>query len=214
VRRIALTATLGLLLWSAPAAAESPPGCSESALHAEAHRARVWRYSWLGINGALMVGAFVAVPLVEQEERPDWVVSGAGSAINLATTWLWPLRVESAEAELEALPPSQRARHVRRLVLESSADAHERVRWYWHLANFGVSALAGGIIAFGYGHYQSGLITTVAGTAIGSIQIFTQPTTLPTSCGAAQLSLSPRFSLLRAPDQSLTGATLSVTGAF
>ena len=50
----------------------------------EARRARIWRYSWLGINAALMIGSFVAVPLVDDAERPDWVVSGAGSAINLA----------------------------------------------------------------------------------------------------------------------------------
>jgi len=172
-----------LLLWAEPAAAEEPRACTEQMIRDEAHRARVWRYSWTGINAALMIGAFVAVPLVDKEERPDWIVSGAGSAINVATTWFLPLRVESAEEELDALPSSERPRHVRRLVLESAEDQHARVTWPWHLLNFGVSALGGGIIAFGYGHYESGLITTLAGTAIGSTQIFTQPTNLPRTCG-------------------------------
>jgi hypothetical protein len=213
MRCLALTATLGLLSWAAPAAAQSPE-CGEQALSDEAHRARVWRYSWMGINGALMAGAFVAVPLVKKEERPDWIISGAGSAINLATTWFWPLRVESAEEELDALPAAERPKQLRRLLLESAEDEHDRVTWPWHLANFGVSALAGGIIAFGYDHYISGLITTLSGTAIGSIQIFTQPTNLPRSCGAVKLTLSPSFSLLRAPDMSPTGAVLSLSGTF
>jgi hypothetical protein len=215
MRHFFLSLAMGLLLlWAAPAAAEKPPACAEQTLHDEAHRARFWRYSWTGVNAALMIGAFVAVPLVNKEERPDWVVSGAGSAINVAATWFWPLRVESAEEELAALPVGERARHVRRLVLESAEDEHARVTWPWHLANFGVSAILGGIIAFGYGHYESGLITTLAGTAIGSTQIFTQPTRLPLTCPAAQLTLSPTFMLLRAPDLSPTGAALSLTGTF
>jgi hypothetical protein len=220
MRRTFLSLALGSsLLWVQPAAAEQPRVCDERMIRDEAHRARVWRYSWAGINAALMIGAFVAVPLVDKEERPDWVVSGAGSAINVATTWFWPLRVESAEDELDALPPAERARHVPRLVLESSEDEHDRVTWHWHLANFGVSALGGGIIAFGYGHYESGLLTTLAGTAIGSTQIFTQPTNLPRTCVApaparSRLTLSPSFTVLRAPDQSPSGGALSITGTF
>jgi hypothetical protein len=171
------------------------------------------------VNAALMIGAIVAVPLVDKEERPDWIVSGAGSAINVATTWFLPLRVEAAEEELDALPASERPRHLPRLVLESAEDEQDRVTWPWHVINFGVSALGGGIIAFGYGHYESGLITTLGGTALGSAQIFTQPTGLPRTCPAAQrapagLTLSPSFTVLRAPDLSPTGAALSLTGTF
>jgi len=215
MRHFFLSLAMGLLLlWAEPAAAENPRTCAEQTIHDEAHRARVWRYSWTGINAALMIGAFVAVPLVHKEERPDWIVSGAGSAINVATTWFWPLRVEAAAEELASRPVGERERHVRRLVLESAEDEHDRVTWPWHLANFGVSALGGGIIAFGYGHYQSGLITTLVGTALGSTQIFTQPTRLPLTCPAAQLTVSPSLVLLRAPDLSPTGAALSLTGTF
>jgi hypothetical protein len=217
MRHFFLSLAMGLLLlWTERASAEEPRACDERMIRDEAHRARVWRYSWTGINAALMIGAFVAVPLVEKEERPDWVVSGAGSAINVATTWFWPLRVESAEEELDALPAAERGRHVRRLVLESAEDEQDRVTWPWHVANFGVSALGGGIIAFGYGHYESGLVTTLVGTALGSAQIFTQPTNLPRGCSApaARLRLSPQFVLLRAPDESLSGGVLSLTGTF
>jgi hypothetical protein len=216
MRRLVVNLLLAVvLLRAAPAAAEEPRRCDEELLRDEAQRARTWRYGWSGIHAALTIGAFVAVPLVEAEERPDWIVSGAGSALNLGATWFWPLRVESARAELDELAPAQRARHVRRLLLESAEDEHERVTWPWHLLNFGLSALGGGIIAFGYHHYESGLITTLTGTALGSVQLFTQPTRLPLTCApAARLGLLPRVSLLRAPDLSLTGAVLSLTGTF
>jgi hypothetical protein len=214
VRAFPLASLALLLLWTEPAAAAEPRACDEQMIRDEAHRARVWRYNWTRVNLALTVGAYVAGSLVDVEERPDWIVSGAGSAINVVTTWFLPLRVESAEEELDALPLGERGRHVRRLVLESAEDEHDRVRWPWHLANFGLSALGGGIIAFGYGHYESGLVTTLVGTALGSIQIFTQPTGLPGTCPAAQLTLAPRLTLLRAPDLSLSGAALSLTGTF
>jgi hypothetical protein len=206
-----LSSLIFVPLWTEPSAAAEPRACDEQMIRDEAQRARVWRYSWTGVNAALMVGAFVAAPLVDSEERPDWIVSGAGSAINVVTTWFWPLRVESAEEELDVLPAGQRARHVRGLVLESATDEQDRVTWPWHVANFGVSALGGGIIAFGY---ESGLVTTLVGTALGSTQIFTQPTRLPHICPAAQLTLSPRFSLLRGPDSFPTGAALLLTGTF
>jgi hypothetical protein len=215
LRRLALSLAASLvLLWASPTTAAEPRRCDERLLRDEAQRARVWRYSWTGINGALMIGAFVALPLDEKEARPDWIVSGAGSAINVATTWFWPLRVESAEEELDALPASERPRHVRRLILESAEDEQSRITWPWHLANFGVSALGGGIIAFGYGHYESGLLTTLVGTALGSAQIFTQPTGLPSSCDAVRLSWSPQLALLRAPDRSLAGAALFLGVTF
>lgn len=215
MRHLFVSLALALpVLWARPVAAEEPRSCTEQLIRDEARRARTWRYTWTGINGAMMVGSFVAVPIFPKEERPDWIVGGIGSAINVGTTWFLPLEVESAEEELDALPPAERPRHVRRLVLESSKDEHARVTWPWHLLNFGVSALGGAVIAFGYDHYESGLITTLVGTAVGSIQIFTQPTNLPRSCAAAGFTLSPSFALLRAPDRSMQGAAFSLTATF
>jgi hypothetical protein len=216
VRHLVVSLAFGVpLLWAAPARADEPRACTEQLIRDEARRARTWRYTWTGVNGALMLGSFAAVPFVDRAERPDWLIGGAGSAINVATTWFLPLNVEAAEEELDALPPKERARHVRRLVVESAKDERARTTWPWHVLNFGVSALGGGIIAFGYDHYESGLVTTLVGTAVGSIQIFTQPTNLPRSCSpAAPVTLAPSFRLLRAPDQSPHGAALSLAVTF
>jgi hypothetical protein len=214
VRALALSSFALALLWSQLCLATEPPAGDEQLIRDEAHRARVWRYSWTGINGAITVGSFVAVPLVNAEERPDWVVSGAGQALSTLATWFWPLRVESAEAELDAMPAGERPKHARRLLLESSEDEHDRVTWPWHVVNFGMAAVGGGIIAFGYGHYESGLVTTLVGTALGEAQLLTQPTSLPRARPAARLYLSPRFTLLRAPNWEPIGGTVSLWGAF
>jgi hypothetical protein len=183
-------------------------------IHAEARRARVWRYSWTGVNAVLTVGSFAAVPFVDSESRPDWVVSGVGSAVTTILTFAWPLRVESAEEELAALPLSERRKHLRRLLLESAEDEHDRVTWPWHVASFGLSALGGGIIAFGYDHYESGLITTLASVALGEAQLLTQPTGLPHGCTMACLTLTPRFMALRTTAGQPNGGLVSLAGAF
>jgi hypothetical protein len=206
---------LGLgLCFSHVCQAAGPIVCDELLIQAEARRARVWRYSWTGVNAVLTAGSFAAVPFVDRESRPDWVVSGVGSAVTTVLTYAWPLRVESAEEELTALPAAERSKHLRRLLLESAEDEHDRVTWPWHLANFGLSALGGGIIAFGYGHYESGVITTLAGVALGEAQLLTQPTGLPHGCTLACPTLTPRFVALRATAGQLNGGVLSLAGAF
>ena len=80
-------------------------------------------------------------------------------------------------------------------------------------ASMRTCAGTGAIIAFGYDHYWSGLITTVGGTALGEVQLFTQPTGL-TQPQAARLQLVPRVAF--APGRGATPATwtLSVASAF
>jgi hypothetical protein len=197
-------------------AVAASPGCDEMALRDQAQRARTWRYAWSGINAGLMVGSFVVVPLVEREARPDWIVSGVGSGVTVLTTWLWPLRVESALEELDALPPEQRQAALPRLLRESAEDERARVRWPWHLANVGLSLAAGSIIAFGYDHYVSGAITAAASTALGEAQLFTQPTSLPRACPTSARGRcrqttwlwAPRFSL--SPGVGAVPATLTL----
>jgi len=189
------------------------PSCDAIALESEATRARVWRYTWSGVNAGLMVGSFVAVPLVERESRPDWIVSGVGSGITLLATWFFPLRVEDAAEELADLPPAERARRLPALLRESALDERERVTWPWHVANLGLSAAGGAVIAFGFDHYLSGALTAVGAAALGELQLFTQPTGLAEDCGVA-CRFTPRlgFALPREGAPASWGLTLH--GAF
>jgi hypothetical protein len=167
---------VGLVSMARPGATE--PSAEFRELQTEAKRARTWRYAWVGINGAATVGSFVAVPLVDRESRPDWIVSGVGSGITLLATWIWPLRVETAADELAAMPAAERARLLPLRYRESAEDEHDRVTWPWHVANCGLAAAGGAIIAFGFKHYLSGALTAAGGAALGEAQLFTQPTGL------------------------------------
>lgn len=201
------------LLCAAGAWAAPPSQRDEAALRAEASRARTWRYAWAGVNGGLTVGAFVALPLDDREARPDWIVSGVGSGVTVLACWFFPLRVESAVDELDALPFAERARQLPRLYRESAEDEQSRVSWPWHVANLGLSALGGGIIAFGYDHYLSGAITAGVGAALGEVQLFTQPTGL--SLGhAASFSLLPRLGFAPRVGPAPAVWTLSLTGVL
>lgn len=201
------------LLGSTGALAAPPTHDAEAALRAEASRARTWRYAWAGVNGGLTIGAFVALPLDDREARPDWIVSGVGSGVTVLACWFFPLRVESAVDELDALPLAARARQLPRLLRESAEDERSRVTWPWHVANFGLSALGGGIIAFGYDHYLSGALTAGVSAALGEVQLFTQPTGLARG-RAVSLPLLPRLSF-RPPAGALPGVwTVSLSGVL
>jgi hypothetical protein len=174
--RFAVPLFIGVSLIARAGAAE--PSADYRALEGEATRARTWRYAWVGINGAVTVGSFALVPLVDRESRPDFVVSGVGAGITLLTTWIWPLRVETAVEELQGLSPAERARLLPLRYRESAEDERDRVAWPWHVANIGLAAAGGAVIAFGFKHYLSGALTAASGAALGEVQLFTQPTAL------------------------------------
>jgi hypothetical protein len=214
MRLILTFALASCVLWQAGAAsATEPVRGGPYSLRDEARRARTWRYVWSGVNAGLMVGSFAAVPLVEREARPDWIISGIGSGVTLLCTWFVPLRVESASDELDALPEAEKATQWLRLRAESAEDEHARVTWPWHVINFGLCAGTGAIIAFGYDHYWSGLFTTVGGTALGEVQLFTQPTGL-VDAEAASWHLVPRLAFTPRRAAAPATWTLSVASAF
>lgn len=211
--RLLYAVPLAVSVLASARAAAAQPACDEALLSHEAERARVWRYTWSGINAGLMLGSFVAIPIVDRESRPDWVVSGVGSGVTLLATWFFPLRVEEAEAELAALPPA--AREKRRLVLlrESAEDERERVTWPWHALNFGVAAASGAVIAFGFDHYLSGALTFAGAAILGEAQLFTQPTALVENCGVACGAL-PDVAFLLPQGRGPRAWRLTLSGKF
>ncbi|HEX6277002.1 MAG TPA: hypothetical protein VFZ53_28370 [Polyangiaceae bacterium] len=217
VRRMRLLVSLALAFCVASQSggvrAAEPAPEPQFSLRDEARRARTWRYVWSGVNAGLTVGAFAAVPLVERESRPDWIISGIGSGVTVLATWFLPLRVESASDELDALPPDEKAKQWRRLRRESAEDEQARVTWPWHALNVAFCFGTGAIIAFGYDHYWSGLFTAVSSTALGEAQLFTQPTGL-VGAESAGLRLLPRLAFTPGRGASPATWTLSVTSAF
>ena len=172
-----------------------------AALREQASRAHTHRYAWTGVNGALTVGSFALIPLVGHDSRPDFVVAGVGSALGTVATVAFPLRVESAPAELDALnglPPAERQQKLHELWRVDAEDERARLALPWHVLNLGVSALAGGIIAFGLHHTWSGVTQGVSSFALGEAQLFTQPTGLNSPAfSSAKLDFWPQISIQR-----------------
>jgi hypothetical protein len=160
-------------------------GLSDSAISAalreQAQRAHVHRIAWTGVNGALALGSFALLPVAPRASRPDFVVGGVGSLLGTVATFAFPMRVETDLVELDAaerLPPEARRLKLRELLRADAEDERARIALPWHALNFGVSALAGGIIAFGFHHTLSGVGQGVGSFALGETQLFTQPTRL------------------------------------
>ena len=198
---------------SARALAQSSPeprlddSAVDAALREQAGRARTYRYAWTGVNGALAVGSFALLPVVERSSRPDFVVAGVGSLLGTVATLAFPLRVESDEAELDAiarLPDGERHERLRTALRVDAQDERSRLSLPWHVVNFGVSALAGGIIAFGFHHTLSGITQGVGSFVLGEVQLFSQPT------GLNQLSPPDETALQFRPQISIQSRAVSV----
>ncbi len=192
VRDLKLSVGLSVLalaqVSAAHACAQSDDAALVAALREQGARAHTHRLVWTSVNGALAVGSFALIPFVARDSRKDFVVSGVGSVLGTAATVFFPLRVETDAAELDAiesLPPAERSARLRELFRADADDERERLAWPWHVANLGVSALAGGIIGFGFHHAESGIAQGVGSFVLGEAQLFTQPT------GLCRFNLAP-----------------------
>ena len=194
-----------LLAQSLPSDASAAPvddAAIDAALREQAGRAHTHRYAWTAINGGLAVASFAVLPVIQRGSRPDFIVSGAGSVLGAVATFVFPLRVETDAAELDAAErssPEERSRRLRALLRVDADDERDRLALPWHALNLGVSVLAGGIIAFGFHHTLSGVGQGVGSFVLGEAQLFTQPTGLdkPRFSGipSARLELLPQISI-------------------
>jgi hypothetical protein len=187
-------------LLAEPLSLDAPDDAAiDAALREQASRAHTHRYVWTGINSALTVGSFVLIPVVARESRPDFVVAGVGSALGTVATFAFPLRVESAPAELDAMSnqaPAERRQKLRELWRLDAEDERARLALPWHVFNLGASALAGGIIAIGLHHTWSGVTQGISSFALGEAQLFTQPTGLSSpALSSAKLDFWPQIAI-------------------
>jgi hypothetical protein len=94
---------------------------------------------------------------------------------------MWPLKVEAYGARLAGMAPTsscQDALEVQRLAQGAALEEAQRIRWPWHAANAAVSSALGTLMAFGFGHKTTGLLTGISSFLAGEAQLLTQPTHL------------------------------------
>lgn len=150
-------------------------------LHSDAHRARIWSYSWGAIYSALAVGQFVAAPLVSHASGLDYYVGGGASLIGLVPLVVTPLKVmgddnrlKASEETLEPDPCIALARAEAWLVRDAANEAEGRSLLF-HGGNVVVNAAIFFVIGAGFGHWTTATISLLTGIATGEIMIFTQP---------------------------------------
>jgi len=151
-------------------------------LRSDAHRARVWSYSWGAIYSSLTIGQFIAVPLVSRESRPDFYVGGGASLIGLLPLVVTPLKVMSDDKRLEepngdvpeADPCVSLARAEAFLIRDAANEAEGRSLLF-HGGNVVVNAGIFFLMGAGFGHWTSATISLLTGIATGEIMILTQP---------------------------------------
>jgi hypothetical protein len=166
----------------------------------EARRARVWRYSWTGINGALALSSFAAIPLTSSESHFELALSGVGSTISTFTTILWPLDAErSVGRPGPHTNPCEDLQSEEELASSAAADEASRVTWPWHVLNLAVGGVYFGLVGIGTHRWGNAVWDGVSAFAIGEAQLLTQPTRLTSRMEAYQEARNPRGTLLLIP---------------
>jgi hypothetical protein len=151
-------------------------------LRSDAHRARIWSYSWGAIYSSLAVGQFVAAPLVSHDSGLDLYVGGGASLIGLVPLVVTPLKVMADDQRLEASAaealgpdPCVSLARAEEMLIRDAANEAEGRSLLFHGGNVVVNAGVFFVIGAGFGHWTSATISLLTGVATGEIMIFTQP---------------------------------------
>ena len=153
----------------------------------EAHRGRVWAYSWgIGI-GAAGVGSLVPVPFVAAGDRVDWYTSAATAAVGVLPFVISPLKVTRdaprLRADIDAAAPLSDDLRVcalladaERKLTDDAGDERWQQGWWIHAGNLAFNTGVLLFLGLGYHHWTSGLVNGLSGAAVGETIILTQPT--------------------------------------
>jgi hypothetical protein len=149
-----------------------------------AHRAQVWTWGWgIGI-GVGTVGNLIPLAFVAPQDRIDWYVGAATTAVGVLPLAIAPLDVvgdsRALRGRLAARAPGDDvcallADAETKLVRDAQNQADGQ-RWWLHAGNVLLNTGVGLFLALGYRHWAAGAFNAIFGTAIGEAIILTQPT--------------------------------------
>lgn len=133
----------------------------------------VWRGTWIAAYGALALGNLAALPAVSHASRIDYYTGAVTSGIGTLTVALQPPQL-LADVGCQA-ETSQRLACVERRYGDVTAFQRSSRGWLAHVINFAFNAGVSAFLGFGYARWQSATTNLLVGTAIGELQIGTQP---------------------------------------
>jgi len=149
-----------------------------------AHQARVWTWGWGTGIAVATVANLAPLAFVSPDDRIDWYVGAATTAVGVVPLLVAPLDVVG---DSRALAARLAARAPTDDVCLLLADAEGKLgrdaknqsdgrRWWLHAGNVALNTGVGLFLALGYHHWGAGVFNAVVGTAIGEAIILTQPT--------------------------------------
>jgi hypothetical protein len=184
-------------------------------LHADAHDARVWAWSWgVGFTALALGQAGLALTRSDRGERAELYVGAGKTVLGLVPVLFVPVPAgrdvgaldarltatngDEGEARCALLPEAE-------VMLQRSADDEAFGRsWLAHAATVAVNAGGLLIVGFGYHRWTTGTLGAVVGTAVGELQIFTRPT------GALDARRGRRWAVAPLLDRDAAGLRIAV----
>ncbi len=144
----------------------------------------MWTWGWGTGIAVATVANLAPLAFVSPEDRVDWYVGAATTAIGVVPLLVAPLDVigdsRALTARLAARAPADDvclllADAEGKLGRDAKNQADGR-RWWLHVGNVVLNTGVGLFLGFGYHHWGAGVFNAVVGTAIGEAIILTQPT--------------------------------------
>ena len=151
-------------------------------LEDEGARARRWTFVWGAGYGMLGIVQLAIMPLFTREEQPEWYWGAAGTAFGLAFTLLGiPEVMEAGPRYATTAAAATRDNRCalieegERLLVKGADTEVSSFQWYLHVGNVLFNVGLGLIVGLGYGHWQSAVLNTLVGVAIGEANILSGP---------------------------------------
>ncbi len=206
--------------------AEAPAqrfGYVQSWLKRDAHRARIWNFTWIGVNAALAVGQGVAAPFFKMPDRVDWVVGAISAGVSALSYVFFAIDVPDPLPADAAPDCSQLLEAERRMKVGRDSEAFGVSLWS-HVLAVGLAVVPALVLGLGYKRWESAGLLFLGGVVVDEAAVLTTPTGLrdaydaylkgepsrrPVALRETSFGLAP---LLR--DGRADGWVFAVSGAF
>jgi hypothetical protein len=175
-----------VVLFSVRTAKAEAPDCRarveflRHTLSREAARAEAWTSGWGAGLAVITAGQMAAIPWADREDRVDLYVGTASSAVGFIALMAAPLSVIKDGPAFAARTgePCALAKEGERMLEEGAKSERMGTGVVAHTGNVLFNVGLGLLLGWGFGHWESGIVNMVVGTAVGEGLIVSQPTGL------------------------------------